>query len=89
MDNLKVNKVTTTQSGDSAGAMTLYCTVDGREIQVRTEVLKDASGNVVTAKYFEGKTIDVNGVIDYFLPNEASTGKYQIKIYSLDDVVVH
>lgn len=89
MDNLKVNKVTTTQSGDSAGAMTLYCTVDGREIQVRTEVLKNASGNVVTAKYFEGKTIDVNGVIDYFLPNEATTGKYQIKIYSLDDVVVH
>ena len=89
MKNLKVNRVTTTQSGDSAGAMTLYCTVDGQEIQVRTEVLKDASGKVITAEYFNGKTIDVNGVIDYFLPEGASVGKYQIKIYSVDDVIIH
>ncbi len=84
MKNLKVTKVYTTQSDtDSNGAMTLTCTADGKTITVRTEVLKDANGNVVTASYFNGKTIDVKGLVAIF------DGAYQIKLVSLNDVVVH
>ena len=89
MKNLKVVDVYTTKKGDSAGAMTLTCQVDGKTIDVRTEVLKDSEGNVVTENYFQGKTIDVQGLIDYFDLEDTGNGTYQIKIYSLDDVVVH
>ena len=89
MKNLQVVDVYTTKTGDSAGAMTLTCRVDGKEIDVRTEVLKDATGNVITESYFAGKTIDVQGLIDYFDLNDTGNGTYQIKIYSLDDVVIH
>ena len=89
MKNLQVIDVYTTKTGDSAGAMTLTCRVDGKEIDVRTEVLKDATGNVITESYFAGKTIDVQGLIDYFDLNDTGNGTYQIKIYSLDDVVIH
>ena len=84
MKNLKVTKVYTTQSDtDSNGAMTLTCTADGKTITVRTEVLKDADGNLITASYFNGKTIDVKGLVAIF------DGAYQIKLVSLNDVVVH
>jgi hypothetical protein len=83
MKNLKVDSVYTTPSGDSAGAMTLHCTAeDGTKIDLRTIVLyKD--GAKVTADYFEGKTIDVRGFVDYF------DGDYQIEIYSVDHVTVY
>lgn len=83
MKNLKVDSVYTTSIGDSAGAMTLHCTAeDGTKIDLRTIVLyKD--GEKVTAEYFEGKTIDVKGFVDYF------DGDYQIEIYSVDHVTFH
>ena len=40
-------------------------------------------GAKVTADYFEGKTIDVRGFVDYF------DGEYQIEIYSVKDVTIH
>lgn len=84
MKNLTVTDVYTTQSDtDSNGAMTLTCTAEGKTITVRTEVLRDAEGNVVTADYFEGKTIDVKGVVEVF------NNKYQIKLVSLNDAIVH
>ena len=89
MKNLKVIDVYTTKKGDSAGAMTLTCQVDGKTIDVRTEVLKNAEGKIVTEEYFFGKTIDVQGLIDYFDLEDTGNGTYQIKIYSLDDVIVH
>ena len=83
MHGLTVTRVYTTQSDtDSNGAMTLTCTLDGKTITVRTEVLKDADGNVITAEYFQGKTIDVKGLVAIF------DGAYQIKLVSLNDVVV-
>ena len=83
MKNLKVDSVYTTPSGDSAGAMTLHCTAeDGTSIDLRTIVLYE-NGEKVTADYFEGKTIDVKGFVDYF------DGDYQIEIYSVNDVTVH
>ena len=83
MKNLTVNSVYTTPDGDSAGAMTLHCTAeDGTKIDLRTIVLYE-NGVKVTADYFEGKTIDVKGFVDYF------DGDYQIEIYSVKDVTIH
>ena len=83
MRNLTVNSVYTTPEGDSAGAMTLHCTAeDGTKIDLRTIVLYE-NGVKVTADYFEGKTIDVKGFVDYF------DGEYQIEIYSVKDVTIH
>lgn len=83
MKNLTVNSVYTTPQGDSAGAMTLHCTAeDGTNIDLRTIVLYN-DGVKVTADYFEGKTIDVKGFVDYF------DGDYQIQIYSVKDVTIH
>lgn len=84
MHNLKVTSVSTTTKEDSSdkGAMTLTCKVNGETIKVRTEVLYDADGKLVTAEYFEGKTIDVKGIVDYY------NGQYQIKLINLNDVVV-
>ena len=83
MKNLTVDSVYTTPEGDSAGAMTLHCTAeDGTKIDLRTIVLYE-NGVKVTADYFEGKTIDVKGFVDYF------DGDYQIEIYSVNDVTIH
>ena len=86
MKNLKVVKTYTTQSN---GEMTLTCEVDGKTIDVRTALLKDADGNTITANYFNGATIDVCGIIDYFDLNDTGNGTYQIKVYSLSDIVKH
>jgi micrococcal nuclease len=86
MKNLKVVRTYTTQSN---GEMTLTCQVDGKTIDVRTALLKDAEGNVITESYFKGATIDVQGIIDYFDLNDTGNGTYQIKVYSLDEIVKH
>ena len=84
MKNLYVNSVYTTPQGDSKGAMTLHCTAqDGTKIDLRTTVLRDENNQLVTADYFQGKTIDVKGFVDYF------DGDYQIEIYSVDYVTFH
>ena len=49
---------------------------------VRTVVLRDADGNVITADAYQGKTIDVKGVVDFF------SGDYQIKVFSASDITV-
>ena len=83
MKNLKVDSVYTTPQGDSKGAMTLSCTAeDGTKIELRTIVLYN-DGELVTAEYFEGKTIDVKGFVDCF------DGDYQIEIYSVKNVTIH
>ena len=89
MKNLYVKSAYTTQKGDSKGAISLYCIVDGVEIQVRTIVLRDANGNLITQDQFVGKTIDVKGTIDYYLPEGETVGTYQIQVFSIDDVTFH
>jgi DNA/RNA endonuclease YhcR with UshA esterase domain len=37
---------------------------------------------VITADAYEGKTIDVKGIVDYF------SGDYQIKVFSASDIIV-
>lgn len=85
MDDLRVVSIYTTDNEESKndGAMTLTCKVGSITVDVRTGVLKDAEGNVVTEEYFKGKTIDVKGIIDCF------QGTYQIKVFSLNDIVIH
>ena len=91
MENLTVTDIytTTSESSDDKGAMTLTCMSNGIEISVRTEVLKDADGNLVTAEYIEGATIDVKGIVDYFDYSGSGNGTYQIRVYKLSDIVKH
>lgn len=85
MKNLKVvdSYTTTNEESSSKGAFTLECEVNGREIDVRTTVLLDKDGNIIKASAYEGKTIDVKGMIDYF------NGSYQIKVFSADNIKIH
>jgi len=84
MKNLKVTDAyTTNNGGDNDGAMTLTCSVDGYTIDVRTIVLRDENGNMLTEADYLNKTIDVSGIVDYF------GGKYQIKVFSADNITVH
>lgn len=84
MQGLYVSSCYTTHNGgDNDGAMTLSCVVDGQTIDVRTIVLYDQNGEMLTASAFEGRIIDVVGIVDYF------SGRYQIKVLSAQDIVVH
>ncbi len=82
MKNLKVQSVYTTSNEESSsfGAMTLTCEVDGITVSVRTVVFRDASGNLITAAAYEGKTIDVKGIVDCY------DGTYQIKVFAPEDI---
>jgi len=84
MRDLTVKSVYTTDNEESSsnGAMTLTCEVDGVQISVRTIVLRDDAGNLITADAFLGKTIDVKGLVDRF------DGTYQIKVFSINDVTI-
>lgn len=85
MKNLKVvdSYTTTNEESSSKGAFTLECEVDGHTVDVRTTVLYDADGNLIKASAYEGKTIDVKGMIDYY------NGSYQIKVFSADNINIH
>ena len=50
---------------------------------MRSTVLKDASGIIVTASAYMGKTIDIKGIVDYY------SGSYQIKVFSTDHITVY
>lgn len=85
MHGLTVKHVYTTDNEDSSsnGAMTLTCERDGVTVLVRTAVLTDASGKLVTGDAFLGKTIDVRGVVDYY------DGTHQVKVLTLDNITIH
>jgi endonuclease YncB( thermonuclease family) len=84
MEHLEVVNVHTTTNEDSSskGAMTLTCRSGDQYVSVRTVVLRDADGNVITADAYLGKTITVFGIVDYF------SGDYQIKVFSASDIIV-
>ena len=81
----KVVDIYTTKNEDSAskGAMTLTCRAGGVEISVRTTVLVDEKGQLITEEAYAGKTIDVRGIVDYY------NGGYQIKVFSANSIIVH
>ncbi|MBP3422696.1 MAG: thermonuclease family protein [Clostridia bacterium] len=88
-----VDTYTTHNGGDNDGAISLTCRLNGKTIIVRTAVLKDGlnivpeeykdANNVVLESYFEGKTIDVKGIVDYF------DGSYQIRAFSVSAFTFH
>ena len=83
-ENIRVSSVYTTSNEEltSYGAMTLTCRQFAETIDVRTVVLYDDNGEMITADAYEGKTINVRGIVDYY------QGKYQIKVFSKDDITV-
>ncbi len=84
MENLQVMDIYTTSNGGSSdGAMTLTCKSGDETVTVRTIVLYADAGVMYTAADFQGKTIDVKGIVDYF------GGDYQIKVFSAKDIIVH
>ena len=85
MKDLKVTGAyTTSNGGDNDGAMTLTCqSSDGIIVTVRTIVLYDAAGNMLTEADFLNKTIDVKGIVDYF------SGDHQIKVFTTEDINIH
>ncbi len=83
MENLYVKDVyTTNNGGESDGAMTLTCEADGVTIDVRTIVLYDENGELLTAGDLLYKTINVTGIVDYF------SGDHQIKVFSADEIII-
>ena len=84
VENLLVNSVSTTETGgNSDGAMTLNCTdSNGNYVKIRTEVLKDENGNMITYEKYKGKHITVKGIIELYY------GTYQIKSYRTDYIIV-
>ena len=84
MHDLEVVYVYTTDNEDSSsnGAMTLTCKHGDDTIYVRTTVLRDKDGKLITQDAYYGKTIDVKGVVDFY------EGKYQIKVFSPDHITV-
>ena len=85
MKGLHVESVYTTDNEDSSsnGAMTLTCVSDGITVLIRTTVLYDENKNLITADAYEGKTIDVRGIVDYY------DGTYQIKVFSANGITVN
>ncbi len=84
LSNMTVTKIyTTSNGGQSDGAMSITCkAADGTTITVRTEVLKDENGQLVTADRYLNKTITVKGLIEKF------NGEYQVKCYRADYITV-
>ena len=82
LNDVEVESVYTTKTGDSEGAMTITGKVDGEKVTIRTIVLYDANKDRVTADYFEGQTINVVGILDVY------EGHYQIALLSVNDVEI-
>lgn len=83
VSNLTVVDAYTTKQGKSEGAISLTCKAeDGTTIIVRTEVLKDQDGNVITQDAYEGRMITVKGMIDKY------DGAYQVKVYRADFITI-
>lgn len=84
MKNLKVKSVYVTddKTSSSYGAMTLTCECDGITVTIRTLPFYE-NNELIGASEYEGKTINVNGIIDYF------NGNCQIKVFTKDVITVN
>lgn len=78
MKGLKVNKVYTSTKGET----TLHCVSEGKEISLFLGAAKDADGKAFDVSVFNGKTIDVKGMVDRYYE------KYQIRVLSPADITV-
>ena len=85
MENLTVVSAYTTQNEESSsyGAITLTCQAeDGTYVDVRTVVLYDENGDMVTQDAYIGHTINVKGIVDYY------NGNYQVKVFDVTDIEI-
>lgn len=74
---------TATETSSQLGAMTLTCkAADGTTLTVRTAVLYGADGKLIGEGEYKDKTIEVRGIVDIY------DGKYQIRVFSADDITV-
>ena len=75
---------TTNETSDDKGAMSITCKAeDGTTIVIRTEVLLDAQGNLVTEDLFPaGTKISVRGIVDSY------DGQYQVRVFLIDDITI-
>ncbi len=80
MKNLKVKSY---KPGNNGKSFTVYCEVDGKEVQIHTPELFDEYNYPIYGDYFVGETIDVYGVVDVFYDT------YQIEFYTLSNIVFH
>ena len=84
MQDLEIKSIYTTDNGGgSDGAMTFTCESNGVTVIVRTNVLRNADGSIVTEDAYLGQTINIRGVVDCF------DGEYQIKVLSVNDIEIH
>lgn len=87
LQNLKIVDLYTTTNEDSSnkGAISITCRAeDGTTIVVRTTVLKNADGSIVTESAFsKGDIIDAKGIVDYY------DGDYQLKVFSIQHIIFH
>lgn len=81
---------TTTEDSSNKGAISISCSLNNKSVTVRTVSIVDKSGNyqvdsnnIVLAKNFDNKTIDVVGILEKY------NNKYQIKLIQMNDVVIH
>ena len=89
LEGLKVIGTSTTQDPESNnyGAISLRCEKDGQIITIRTIVLYE-DGQLVTADRFEGKTIDVKGMVDAYTPEGSTEATIQVKVFSLNNITI-
>ncbi len=82
LENIKVEKIYTTNNGGSSdGAMTITGKVGDETVTVRTTVLRE-NYELITADYFKDKTITVSGFIETYENSK------QIKVVSIEDVTI-
>ena len=63
--------------------MTLTCTdSNGQEFTVKTEVLTNEQGQIVVESDVLNKTITATGIVDCY------NGSYQVKVFSLKDMII-
>jgi hypothetical protein len=76
MRGLEITDSRTNQDGE----VTLYCMADGVKLQIFLSLMYDDAGNPVQASEFEGKTINVKGIVDKFYDH------YQIRVLTYGDI---
>ncbi len=83
--DLNVIDVYTTSNPESSsfGAMTFTCECGQTPVTVRTDVLYDANGKLITQDAYLGKNIDVRGLVAIY------DGSYQVKVLSASDITIN
>ncbi len=86
LKGLTIREIYTTQKEDSSnkGAMSITCEdAEGNRIVLRTVVLKDNDGKLITEDAFPiGSVVDAKGVVDVY------DGVYQLKVFSANDITI-